>query len=49
MAFGEGLSASRIEENEIEGVSFDGLEHVIPLFLGVELVGKVVAVGANIV
>ena len=47
MPLGKGLATARVEEGEIEWcISFDRAQDVIPLLLGLEFPGKMVAIRA---
>jgi hypothetical protein len=41
--------AARIQEYEVECTSFDGVQYVVPLFLGAKFRGIIVAIRANFV
>jgi hypothetical protein len=49
VAAGEGVSAAGVKQDEVEFSTFNGVQYIIPLFFGMELVGEMIAIGANFV
>jgi hypothetical protein len=49
VAASKGLSATRVEKHEVERSALDGVQNVISLLFGVELMSEVVAVGSNFI
>ena len=49
VAAGKGLSAACVEKHEVELATLDGVQYIISLLFGAELMSEVIAVGENLV